>query len=236
MEFVGPGVSKLSADFRIGIDVMTTETTCLSSIWKTDDKIKEFYDIHGRSEDYKELNPGDVAYYDGMVYVNLSEIKPMIAMPFHPSNVYTIDEVRTSLKDILHDVEQKALVSTYQILLDAEAEWARLEEENNFTEDDMELAARVDELIAAIGTVTEDSQEAIATARNAYDSLTDKQKTLVAHPEILQQAEETYNQLKASAVASAIAGIGEVTLDKKELIFGIQDQYCLLYTSDAADE
>lgn len=111
MEFVGPGVSKLSADFRIGIDVMTTETTCLSSIWKTDDKIKEFYDIHGRSEDYKELNPGDVAYYDGMVYVNLSEIKPMIAMPFHPSNVYTIDEVRTNLKDILHDVEQKALVS-----------------------------------------------------------------------------------------------------------------------------
>ena len=111
MEFVGPGVSKLSADFRIGIDVMTTETTCLSSIWKTDDKIKEFYDIHGRSEDYKELNPGAVAYYDGMVYVNLSEIKPMIAMPFHPSNVYTIDEVRTNLKDILHDVEQKALVS-----------------------------------------------------------------------------------------------------------------------------
>ena len=111
MEFVGPGVSKLSADFRIGIDVMTTETTCLSSIWKTDDKIKEFYDIHGRSEDYKELNPGDIAYYDGMVYVNLSEIKPMIAMPFHPSNVYTIDEVRTNLKDILHDVEQKALVS-----------------------------------------------------------------------------------------------------------------------------
>ena len=101
----------LSADFRIGIDVMTTETTCLSSIWKTDDKIKEFYDIHGRSEDYKELNPGAVAYYDGMVYVNLSEIKPMIAMPFHPSNVYTIDEVRTNLKDILHDVEQKALVS-----------------------------------------------------------------------------------------------------------------------------
>ena len=95
MEFVGPGVSKLSADFRIGIDVMTTETTCLSSIWKTDDKIKEFYDIHGRSEDYKELNPGAVAYYDGMVYVNLSEIKPMIAMPFHPSNVYTIDEERT---------------------------------------------------------------------------------------------------------------------------------------------
>ena len=111
MEFVGPGVSSLSADFRIGIDVMTTETTCLSSIWKTDEKIKEFYDIHGRVEEYKELNPGAVAYYDGCVYVNLREIKPMIAMPFHPSNVYTIDEVNANLKDILHDVEQKALVS-----------------------------------------------------------------------------------------------------------------------------
>ncbi len=111
MEFVGPGVDKLSADFRIGIDVMTTETTCLSSIWKTDDTIKEFYEIHKRPEDYKELNPGAVAYYDGMVYVNLSEIRPMIAMPFHPSNVYTIDEVNENLTDILHDVEQKALVS-----------------------------------------------------------------------------------------------------------------------------
>lgn len=111
MEFVGPGVDRLSADFRIGIDVMTTETTCLSSIWKTDDKIKEFYDIHGRSGEYKELNPGAAAYYDGMVYVNLSEIKPMIAMPFHPSNVYTIDEVNANLKDVLHDVEQRALVS-----------------------------------------------------------------------------------------------------------------------------
>ena len=111
MEFVGPGVSKLSADFRIGIDVMTTETTCLSSIWRTDDTIKEFYDIHGRSEDYKELNPGAVAYYDGVVYVDLSKIKPMIAMPFHPSNTYTIDEVNANLKDILHDVEKRALVS-----------------------------------------------------------------------------------------------------------------------------
>lgn len=111
MEFVGPGVSKLSADFRIGIDVMTTETTCLSSIWRTDEKIKEFYDIHGRVEEYRELNPGAITYYDGMVYVNLSAIKPMIAMPFHPSNVYTIDEVNANLKDVLHDVEQKALVS-----------------------------------------------------------------------------------------------------------------------------
>ncbi|GAB5616610.1 hydratase [Faecalimonas canis] len=111
MEFVGPGVDKLSADFRIGIDVMTTETTCLSSIWKTDDTIKEFYETHKRVEEFKELNPGDVAYYDGMVYVDLSKIKPMIAMPFHPSNVYTIDEVNANLKDILHDVEQKALIS-----------------------------------------------------------------------------------------------------------------------------
>ena len=111
MEFVGPGVEKLSADFRIGIDVMTTETTCLSSIWKTDEKIREFYEIHGREEDYKELNPGAAAYYDGMVYVDLSKIRPMIAMPFHPSNVYTIDEVNADLKDVLHDVEQKALVS-----------------------------------------------------------------------------------------------------------------------------
>ena len=111
MEFVGPGVSSLSADFRIGVDVMTTETTCLSSIWRTDDKVKEFYDIHGRSESYKELNPGSVAYYDGVVYVDLSKIKPMIAMPFHPSNTYTIDELNANLVDILHDVEKKALVS-----------------------------------------------------------------------------------------------------------------------------
>lgn len=111
MEFVGPGVASLSADFRIGIDVMTTETTCLSSIWRTDDEIKKFYDIHGRSEDYKELNPGDVAYYDGMITIDLSTVKPMIAMPFHPSNTYTIEELKANLKDIIHDVEKKALVS-----------------------------------------------------------------------------------------------------------------------------
>lgn len=111
MEFVGPGVSNLSADFRIGVDVMTTETTCLSSIWRTDEKIQEFYDIHGRSQDYKELNPGDIAYYDGMVYVNLSKIKPMIAMPFHPSNTYTIEDLNANLMDILEDVEKNALVS-----------------------------------------------------------------------------------------------------------------------------
>jgi aconitate hydratase len=111
MEFVGDGVANLSADFRIGIDVMTTETTCLSSIWTTDNEIKEFYEIHKRPEDYKELKPDNIAYYDGMVYVDLSEIKPMIAMPFHPSNVYTIDELNDNLLDILDDVEKKALVS-----------------------------------------------------------------------------------------------------------------------------
>ena len=111
MEFVGPGVSNLSADFRIGVDVMTTETTCLSSIWRTDDKIKEFYEIHGRSEDFKALNPGKVAYYDGIVEVDLDKIKPMIAMPFHPSNTYTIEEVNANLDDILADVEKRALVS-----------------------------------------------------------------------------------------------------------------------------
>ena len=111
MEFVGPGVENLSADFRIGVDVMTTETTCLSSIWKTDSRVKEFYEIHGRSGDYKELNPGDVAYYDGMVEVDLSAVKPMIAMPFHPSNTYTIEELNENLMDILDDVEKRAAVS-----------------------------------------------------------------------------------------------------------------------------
>ncbi len=111
MEFVGPGVASLSADFRIGIDVMTTETTCLSSIWRTDGEIEEFYDIHGRKEEYKELNPGTVAYYDGMVTVDLSSIKPMIAMPFHPSNTYTIEELNANLDDILEDVEKRAAVS-----------------------------------------------------------------------------------------------------------------------------
>ena len=111
MEFVGPGLANLSADFRIGVDVMTTETTCLSSIWRTDDKIEEFYAIHGRSEDYKELNPGPVAYYDGMLVVELDKIRPMIAMPFHPSNTYTIDELNANLMDILDDVEKKAQIS-----------------------------------------------------------------------------------------------------------------------------
>lgn len=111
MEFVGDGIDNLSADYRIGIDVMTTETTCLSSIWKTDSKIQDFYAIHGRSGDYKELNPKPVTYYDGMIYVDLATIKPMIAMPFHPSNVFTIEELNANLLDILDDVEKKALVS-----------------------------------------------------------------------------------------------------------------------------
>ncbi len=111
MEFIGDGVANLSADFRIGIDVMTTETTCLSSIWKTDEKIQEFYEIHGRSGDYKELNPGPVAYYDRMIVVDLSQIRPMIAMPFHPSNTYTIEELNANLDDILADCEKRAKVS-----------------------------------------------------------------------------------------------------------------------------
>ena len=111
MEFVGDGIDHLSVDYRIGVDVMTTETTCLSSIWKTDAKVKEFYDIHGRTEDFAELAPAKVAYYDGVVEVDLSAIKPMFAMPFHPSNVYTIEELNANLEDILRDVEKKALVS-----------------------------------------------------------------------------------------------------------------------------
>ena len=111
MEFVGPGVDNLSVDFRIGVDVMTTETTCLSSIWKTDAKVEEFYEIHGRDEEYKELNPGEIAYYDSFIELDLSQIRPMIAMPFHPSNVYTIDELNANLLDILDDCEKRAEVS-----------------------------------------------------------------------------------------------------------------------------
>lgn len=111
MEFVGPGVANLSADFRIGVDVMTTETTCLSSIWSTDEKICEFYSIHGRKGDYKELNPGEDAYYDGAIELDLSEIRPMIALPFHPSCAYTIEEVNRNLMDILDETEKRAKVS-----------------------------------------------------------------------------------------------------------------------------
>ncbi|HIW24801.1 MAG TPA: hydratase [Firmicutes bacterium] len=106
MEFVGDGISGLSVDYRNGIDVMTTETTCLSSVWRTDSKVKEWYDIHGRSEDFKEQNPGEIAYYDGLIYIDLSTIKPMIAMPFHPSNIYTIEELNGNLLDILDEVEK----------------------------------------------------------------------------------------------------------------------------------
>ena len=111
LEFVGPGVAELSADFRIGIDVMTTETTCLSSIWQTDEEIEKFYEIHGRKEDYACLQPGSVAYYDKFITIDLSQVKPMIAMPFHPSNAYTIEDVNANLADILHEVEERAKVS-----------------------------------------------------------------------------------------------------------------------------
>ena len=111
MEFVGPGVANLSADFRIGVDVMTTETTCLSSIWSTDEKIREFYAVHGREGDYKELNPGEDAYYDGAIELDLGEIRPMIALPFHPSCAYTIEEVNKNLMDVLEETEKRAKVS-----------------------------------------------------------------------------------------------------------------------------
>ncbi|MCM1321381.1 MAG: hydratase [Bacteroides sp.] len=111
MEFVGPGIRNLSADFRIGIDVMTTETTCLSSIWETDETIRAFYAAHGRECDYRQMSPQGTAYYDGAVEVNLSDIHPMIAMPFHPSNVYEIDELNKNLYDILGDIEEKAKIS-----------------------------------------------------------------------------------------------------------------------------
>jgi aconitate hydratase len=111
MEFTGPGVANLSADFRIGVDVMTTETTCLSSIWRTDSKIEEWYAVHGRPSAYKELNPADGAYYDGAIEIDLGEIRPMIAMPFHPSCAYTIDEVNKNLMDILSETEKRAKVS-----------------------------------------------------------------------------------------------------------------------------
>lgn len=108
MEFVGPGVSSMDTDYRNGVDVMTTETTCLSSIWRTDENTKAYLDLHGRGDAYKELNPEEVAYYDGVVYVDLSTIKPMIALPFHPSNTYEIEELNNNLGDILRTVEKEA--------------------------------------------------------------------------------------------------------------------------------
>lgn len=109
MEFVGPGIASMDTDYRNGVDVMTTETTCLSSIWRTDDDTREYLTMHGRGGDYKELKPADVAYYDGMVYVDLSSVKPMIALPFHPSNTYEIDELNANLGDILREVEVNAV-------------------------------------------------------------------------------------------------------------------------------
>lgn len=119
MEFVGPGVHNLALEYRSGIDVMTTETTCLSSIWETDDKTKEYLTIHGRGGDYKELAPADLAYYDGMVEVDLSTIRPMIALPMHPSNVYSIEELNANLEDILHKTEEdcKALIGNDKVKL-----------------------------------------------------------------------------------------------------------------------
>lgn len=108
MEFVGPGIQSMTTDYRNGIDVMTTETTCLSSIWRTDEDTKEFLTVHGRADAYRELKPEREAYYDGMIYVNLSEVKPMIALPFHPSNTFEIDALNENLGDILRSVEKKA--------------------------------------------------------------------------------------------------------------------------------
>ena len=108
MEFVGPGIASMTTDYRNGVDVMTTETTCLSSIWATDEDTHAFLTMHGRGDDYRELKPADVAYYDGCVEVDLSSIKPMIALPFHPSNGFEIDELNENLEDILHEVELEA--------------------------------------------------------------------------------------------------------------------------------
>ncbi len=108
MEFVGDGVAGLNCEFRNGIDVMTTETTCLSSVWITDEKTEEYFALHGRPEAYQELCPGEAAYYDGMVYVDLSEIEPMIALPFHPSNAFSVRELYENLEDVLFQVEESA--------------------------------------------------------------------------------------------------------------------------------
>ena len=110
MEFVGPGVASMECDYRNGVDVMTTETTCLSSIWRTDEKTKAFLTVHGRGDDYRQLDPEEVAYYDGMIYIDLSTVKPMIALPFHPSNTYEIEEFLASPADILREIEKEAAV------------------------------------------------------------------------------------------------------------------------------
>lgn len=108
MEFVGPGIKSMTTDYRNGVDVMTTETTCLTSVWCTDDDTKAYLAKHGRADDYRELKPADVTYYDGLVYVDLSSVKPMIALPFHPSNAFEIDELNANLGDILREVEKEA--------------------------------------------------------------------------------------------------------------------------------
>lgn len=109
MEFVGPGIASMTTDYRNGVDVMTTETTCLSSVWETDEDTKKYLTVHGRANEYKQLKPADITYYDGVVYVDLSTIKPMIALPFHPSNVYEIDTLNENLEDLLHEVELEAV-------------------------------------------------------------------------------------------------------------------------------
>lgn len=111
MEFVGPGIKSLSTDFRNSVDVMTTETTCLSSVWQTDDETRSWLALHDREQDYRLLNPQPMAYYDGCIYVDLSAIKPMIALPFHPSNVYEIDTINENLTDILRGSKLNLRVS-----------------------------------------------------------------------------------------------------------------------------
>ena len=108
LEFIGPGIFDLSVDFRSGIDVMTTETTCLSSIWMTDDKVKEYYEIHKRPDAYKEMEPKSIAYYDSIIKIDLSKIKPMIALPFHPSNVYSMEDLIANPYDVLSIAEKEA--------------------------------------------------------------------------------------------------------------------------------
>ncbi len=118
VEFVGPGVSSMTTDYRNGVDVMTTETACLSSIWRTDEDTKAYLALHGRADEFKELNPADVAYYDGVVYVDLSTVKPMIALPFHPSNTFEIETLNQNLGDILRGIEKEAAKLTGDVKLD----------------------------------------------------------------------------------------------------------------------
>ena len=120
LEFCGPGIAALPIDYRNGIDVMTTETTCLSSIWETDEKTRQYLTVHGRAGDYKPLHPAELAYYDGVVSVDLSKIRPMIALPMHPSNAFPIEELNANLKDILHECEENVqqLVGRSDVKLD----------------------------------------------------------------------------------------------------------------------